>query len=145
MWYSLCYVGRMRTLALFFAAWLCFAADVAGTYKGTWSGGAASGEIRMKLDSAGNGTWNADVVFTLGTDEVKTKVTSVKVDGAKVEVVYQFDLQGNTLESTATGQVTDKTLEGAYKTKAVADGSPVDEEGTLESQCGKVARSSARC
>ena len=42
-------------------------------------------------------------------------------------VVYDFDLQGNALESAVTGQLTGKTMEGTYKTTTVADGSPVDE------------------
>lgn len=106
---------------------LCLAAaDIAGTYKGSWSGG-ASGDFRIKLEPADNGQWNAEIVFTMGTDEVKTKVKSVKVDGSKLDVVYDFDLQGNALESTVTGELTGKTLEGTYKTKAVGDGSPVDE------------------
>lgn len=117
----------MRTSVLCLAAMLCLvAADLAGTYKGSWSGG-ANGDFRITLEPAGSGEWKADIVFTMGIDEVKTKVKSVKVDGSKLDVVYDFDLQGNALESTVTGQLTGKTLEGTYKTKAVADGSPVDE------------------
>lgn len=117
----------MRTLALALAAMLCLlAADLAGTYKGSWSG-AASGDFRITLEPGANGEWKAEIVFTLGNDEVKTQIKSLKVDGSKLDVVYDFDLQGNALESTVTGQLNGKTLEGTYKTKSVADGSPVDE------------------
>ena len=116
----------MRTTLLLLATVLCVAAaGVAGTYKGSWSG-AASGDFRLKLEQT-DGEWKADIVFTMGTDEVKTKIKSVKVDGDKVDIVYDFDLQGNALESTVAGQLTGKTMEGTYKTKTVADGSPVDE------------------
>lgn len=117
----------MKTIALCLAATVCLlAADMAGSYKGSWSGG-ANGDFRITLTPADNGEYKADIVFTMGTDEVKTKVKSVKVEGSKLDVVYDFDLQGNALESTVTGQLTGKTLEGTYKTKAVGDGSPVDE------------------
>ena|ERR1700730_18439371 len=117
----------MRTIVLLLAAFiLLVAADIGGTYKGSWSG-AANGDFRLKLEPAGNGDWNAEVVFTIGTDEVKTKVKSVKVDGSKIDIVYTFDLQGTALQSGVTGQLTGKTLEGTYKTTAVADGAPVDE------------------
>ena len=116
----------MRTTSLFLAAVLCVsAAGLAGTYKGSWSG-AATGDFRLKLEQTG-AEWKADIVFTMGTDEVKTKIKSVKVDGAKVDIVYDFDLQGTPLESTVSGQLTGNTMEGTYKTKTVADGSPVDE------------------
>ncbi len=104
------------------------AADLAGTYKGTWTGGQASGEITLTFRAAdGGGTPTADVSFAMGGQDVKCTVTSVKVDGSKVEVVYQFDLGDTKLQSTATGELKGNTLEGTYKTKAVADGSAVDE------------------
>ena len=81
-------------------------------------------EVRSPAE---NGQWKADVVFTMGSDEVKTKVKSVKVDGSKIDIIYDFDLQGTALESTISGQLTGKVLEGTYKTKTVAEGSPVDE------------------
>ena len=71
-------------------------------------------------------TWKADVVFTLGTDEIKTKVTSVKVEGNKINVVYRYDLQGTTLQSDVTGELTGNTIAGTYKATSVADGSDVD-------------------
>jgi len=117
----------MKTILLCLAALACLAAaDITGTYKGSWSG-AANGDFSLKLDPAENGQWKADVVFTMGSDEVKTKVKSVKVDGSKIDIIYDFDLQGTALESTISGQLTGKVLEGTYKTKTVAEGSPVDE------------------
>ena len=118
----------MRTLilSLFIVLSCLLAADVAGDYKGTWTG-AATGEFRMSLTSGGNGEMSGNVVFTMGNDEVKTKVTSVKVDGNKLDMTYQFDLQGTELQSKIVGELKGKSFEGAYKTTTVADGSPVDE------------------
>lgn len=97
-----------------------------GTYTGSWSGG-ASGDFRLTLTEADKGDWKADVVFTMGTDEVKTKVTSVKVEGNKITVIYQYDLQGTQLQSNITGEFKGKTIEGTYKATTVGDGSAVDE------------------
>ena len=102
------------------------AADLAGTYLGSYSGSAgASGAFTIALTQSG-GSWKADVSFDLGGD-VKAKTTSVQVDGAKIKVVYQFEFQGATLESTATAELKGNKLEGTYQTKTVGDGSQVDQ------------------
>jgi hypothetical protein len=119
----------MRLLSLCFAlAVVLFAAGIAGTYKGSYSGSAgASGDIRVSLKQADDGAWKSEVTFAFGSEDIKTKVTSVTVDGSKVKIVYEFDLDGNGLESTLTGELNGTTLAGSYHTKATADGSAVDE------------------
>jgi hypothetical protein len=118
----------MRTLLLgLVAALVLFAAGLAGTYKGTFSGSSgSSGDITVSLTQSGS-EWKSEVTFTLGGETVKTKVTSVKVTGAKFTVVYTFDLQGTVLESTVAGELKDGTISGDYHTKALADGSAVDD------------------
>ena len=117
----------MRLLILLCCAMMLLSAGLAGTYKGTYSGSSgASGDISVTLTQTG-GDWKSEVTFGLGGDTVQTKVTSVKVDGSKVTVVYTFDLQGTVLESTVTGELKDGALAGEYHTKSVADGSPVDD------------------
>src|SRR5437667_7061874 len=117
---------RLGILLLLLA---CFAvADdtgLAGTYTGDWTGGAASGDFKLKLEEA-DGKWSCEASFTLSGADVKTVTKSVKVDGNKVEVKYEFDLQGNKLMSTITGQLQGRTLEGKYETVTVPDGGPVD-------------------
>ena len=118
----------MRSIAIGLVAsfWL-FAAGLAGTYKGTYSGSAgASGDFVISLTQSGS-EWKSEVTFTLGGADVKTKITSIAVDGSKVKIVYEFDLQGTALESTVTGELNGATLAGDYHTKVVADGSAVDE------------------
>ena len=119
----------MRSLLLcLVAAASLLAAGLAGTYKGTFAGSSgSSGDISVTLTQSGSGEWKSEVSFTLGGETVKTKVTSLKVDGAKFKVVYEFDLQGTVLESTVAGELKESTLAGDYHTKAVADGSAVDE------------------
>jgi hypothetical protein len=63
----------------------------------------------------------------MGGDEVHTKIVSVKVDGNKLNLVYQYDLQGTQLQSAIVGELKDKKIEGTYKATTVADGSDVDE------------------
>jgi hypothetical protein len=128
----------MRTFMLcLVASFLLFAAGLAGTYKGTYSGSAgASGDFVVSLTQAENGEWKSEVTFTLGGQDVKTKITSLKVDGSKVTIVYEFDLQGTALESTITGELNSGALGGDYHTKVVADGSAVD-EGTWKATVGQ--------
>ncbi len=127
----------MRSLIIgLVASFVLFAAGLAGTYKGTYSGSAgASGDFVVSLTQGGNGDWKSEVTFTLGGADVKTKVTSLAVDGSKVKIVYEFDLQGTALESTVTGELNGSTLAGEYHTKVVADGSAVD-EGTWKASSG---------
>ena len=124
----------LLTLSLL-GSFCILAADLAGTYKGSYSGSAgASGDFVVSLTQTG-GDWKSEVTFTLGGQDVKTKITSLKVDGAKLRIVYEFDLQGTALESTVTGQLNEGTLSGDYHTKVVADGSAVD-EGTWKATLG---------
>jgi hypothetical protein len=128
----------MRALLLCLAAsFILFAAGIAGTYKGTYSGSAgASGDFVVSLTQAVGGEWKSEVTFTLAGQDVKTKITSLSVDGSKVKIIYEFDLQGTALESTVTGELSGATLAGDYHTKVVADGSAVD-EGTWKATGGQ--------
>jgi hypothetical protein len=81
----------------------------------------------VSLKQAEDGAWKSEVVFAFGSEDIKTKITSVTVDGSRVKIVYEFDLDGNGLESTLTGELKGTTLAGSYHTKATADGSAVDE------------------
>jgi hypothetical protein len=119
----------MRTILLgLVAAIVLLSAGLAGTYKGTFSGSSgSSGDITVSLTQSASGEWKSEVTFTLGGDTVKTKVTSLKVNSPKFTVVYTFDLQGTVLESTVAGELKDGALSGDYHTKALADGSAVDD------------------
>ncbi len=99
----------------------------AGTYKGTWTGAASSGDFHLTLRPDGKGGLGADVGFTIEGQEVPCKVTLLKVDGASIAATYEFDLQGNKLQSAITGTLKGKSLEGTYKTTAAGTDSTVDE------------------
>jgi hypothetical protein len=97
----------------------------AGTYKGTYTGGAGGGDFHLTLTADGKGGFSAEVGFTIMGEEVPGKITSLKIDPAKIEMVYDFDLQGTKLQSAASGTLSGKTLGGTYKT--TAEGTAVDE------------------
>src|ERR1700676_2464604 len=98
----------------------------AGTYLGTWAGGNGGGDIHMTLGPDGKGGLAAQLVgFTIDGQEVTCKVLSTKITGSKIEIVYEFDLQGNKLQSAIAGAATGKILEGTYKT--TAGDQPVDQ------------------
>ncbi len=96
-----------------------------GTYKGTWTGSQSGGDFHLTLKSDGNGVLAAEVGFTLEGQEIPGKITSIKVDGASITIAYEFDLQGNKLQSVTEGKLKGKSLEGTYKT--TAGDTPVDE------------------
>ncbi len=123
-----CMVRAIAALAALAAFSSCaLAADLAGRYKGDWTGSAANGGFSISLEAAAGGAWKCEVTFTLADAEVKTKVTMVRVEGAEIEARYEFDLGGNKLQSTLKGRLVENRLEGKYQTIALANNSPVDE------------------
>ena len=122
----------LYTILLALIAGLPLFAISPGKYAGKWEGASgASGDFRLTLASASDGKWNAEVVFAFGGQDVKCKVKSVSVDGDQIAVVYSFDLQGFELESAIEGKASGDRLAGSYKTRALADGSVID-EGTWQ-------------
>jgi hypothetical protein len=77
-----------------------------------------------------------DVMFTLGDQDVKTKVSSSKVSRDQFDIEYDFELSGYKLRSHAKGTVKGDKLQATYETKSLEDGSPVD-AGALEATAGK--------
>ncbi len=100
---------------------------MAGRFQGDWQGAAAGGGLTITLTQAAEGKWDCQVSFTIADQEVKTKVTFVRVEGQKLEARYEFDLAGARLESSIAGELRDSRLEGSYRTKALPDGNQVDE------------------
>jgi hypothetical protein len=129
----------MRFLpAIILIAAAALAADpiAAGKYTGKWQGDSgAGGDFVLTLTRAGGGPWKAEVSFTMGDQSVPCSVSALSVDGAKVHVVYTFDLLGAKLESTIDGERTGAKLSGKYRTRNAGDSSAVD-QGTWEASAG---------
>src|SRR5579859_3245057 len=96
-----------------------------GTYKGTYAGGAGAGDFHLTLKVDNKGGIAGDVGFTIMGEEVVGKITTLKVEGSKIEFAYDFDLQGTKLQSSGEGAAKGRALEGTYKT--TADGAAVDQ------------------
>jgi hypothetical protein len=109
-----------RIISCGMAIWLLAAvlaaqdAIPAGTYKGQWTGGSASGDIHMTFRAGSD----PEVGFTLADQDVKCKILTFKVDGSKFKLVYEFDAQGTMLQSAIEATLKGKTIEGTYKTTA---------------------------
>jgi hypothetical protein len=107
-----------------------------GQYSGTWTGMNSDGTIKIVLGPAQDrGEWTADVSFTLGDQEVKCKTVRVKLDGAKLDLAYEFNISGLQATSTVVGQFDGAKLEGTYSTKS-SEGAAVD-QGTFKTALTK--------
>src|SRR2546423_6355440 len=111
-----------------FLSLAAIAANWAGDYSGDWSSGdgGAGGKFNLSLKPDGD-AWKCSVTFTMGAEQYKTTVTSVKIDGSKLEAVYEYDLQGYKLRSKIQGQLAGGTLEGKYHSTTVADNAAASE------------------
>jgi hypothetical protein len=74
-------------------------------------------------------------MFTMAGQEVPCKTTSLKIEGASMKIVYEFDLQGTKLQSAVEGKLKGKTLEGTYKTTIPGSDDAVD-QGTWKASSG---------
>jgi hypothetical protein len=90
----------------------------AGTYIGQWSGASGGGDIHITFRAKSDGGLTPEVGFTLGGQDVTCKVLSFKAEGGKFTLVYEFDAQGNMLQSAIEGAAKGKGIEGTYKTTA---------------------------
>ena len=91
---------------------------VAGQYAGGWKGsGSSSGELRIKLKQDA-GSWQAEAVFTYEGQEIPTKVKVIEIVGTKVELVFDWVIQGTPGQSKLTGDVSGDSLRGTFESKA---------------------------
>src|ERR1035441_2091513 len=114
----------MLLLAL---AGYCADRDLAGRYTGEWKSGSSGGggAFRMTLDAAPDGTWKCEAGFSLQGAEIKTTMRQVKVQDAKLDVSYDFEVQGANLRTHMTGEWSGGVFQGHYET-TVVDGDAVD-------------------
>ena len=92
--------------------------SVVGQYKGEWKGPAdAGGELRIKLKQEGT-TWAAEALFTFERADVPTKMKSVEIEGTKVVLVFDWEIQGTPGQSRISGELNGDTLQGTFETKS---------------------------
>ena len=121
----------MRTLIVLaaltaFAGWTS-AADLTGTYEGTWSSdNQGGGDLTMSFSPGDSGAIQAQVSFTNEGKTVKCDVKSVTFDGSKLQLVMHYEADANDFEVTVSGALDHKTLSGTYKTKSLTGDSSGD-------------------
>jgi len=119
----------LKRLCAFAAMLSVFAfAQALGNYTGTWTGASGSGG-KIKLTFNGEGLQTAS--FTLQDQEVKAKPGSFKANGQTVTFTFDYEVDGNPLQSRMQGTITGKTLKGKYESVPAGGGAAVD-EGTWE-------------
>jgi hypothetical protein len=119
----------LRYICLLLAVFAAFGAgDFAGTYTGEWKsdGSGNGGAIRFTLTPASGGPWKSDLTFGLDGGDVKTIMREVKVEDDKIELVYDFDVQGTTLRSHIKGQWNGTAFKGSYQTTTPTGSAAVD-------------------
>lgn len=96
---------------------------LAGQYAGSWKGDAEGlGDLRITIRQA-DGKWVAESVFTFEGAEIPTKLKSLEADGAKVLLIFDWEIQGSAGQSRLTGELKDDQLQGKYETTGAAGNS----------------------
>ena len=118
---------RMRTVIVALLAANCALAQASlrGVFHGDWAGTSTSGDIRISI--TGDTKPVVEVIFTIANYEVTPRITSANVTPTSIEAIYEFDLDGNKLQSAIKGHLEGSRIEGTYKTTTVAAGTQVDE------------------
>jgi uncharacterized protein involved in outer membrane biogenesis len=94
---------------------------LAGQFTGKWkSSSERSGELRVKLTQDAAATWSAEASFSYDQKQVPMKMKTVRVDGAKVEMAFDWDVDGTAAQSKLSGELTGDTLKGTYETSGAA-------------------------
>ena len=114
-------------MLLLVLAGYCAGRDLAGRYTGEWKSNSsgAGGAFRMRLDAAPDGTWKCEAGFSLEGAEIKTTMRQVKLQDPKLDVSYDFEVQGANLRTHMTGEWSGDVFQGRYQT-TVVDGDAVD-------------------
>lgn len=97
------------------------AVALAGQYKGTWkSADATSGDLRLEFKAKDDATWTADASFTYEGTTFPTRMKMVRVEGAKIELLFEWDVDGSPAQSRVNGELDGATLQGSYVTSGAA-------------------------
>jgi hypothetical protein len=101
-------------------------ASIAGKFVGKWkSSKDANGELRIKFTQA-SATWTAEASFFFEGAEIPSKMKEIQVNGSKVHLVFDWEINNTAGQSKLSGELTGDTLQGTYETSGPAGAS----EGT---------------
>lgn len=97
------------------------ARGLVGQYKGAWkSADDTTGDLRFGFSQNGEGKWVVEASFTFDGNTIPTRMKTVRVDGAKFELLFEWDVDGNTAHSKVTGELKGDKLQGDYVTGGAA-------------------------
>jgi hypothetical protein len=95
--------------------------SLAGRYVGEWKGtgesAAAAGELRITLKQDGT-TWTAEALFTFESADVPTQMKTVEIEGTKVLLVFDWQIQNTPGQSRLSGELKGDSLQGTFETKS---------------------------
>jgi len=111
---------RLMMLAVLTAlAGVCADRDLAGSYTGEWkSASGAGGVYRMTLAGA-DGKWTCDASFVYEGSEVKTRLHEILLKDSKIDVSYDFEIQGAGLRTRMRGEWNGDAFLGKYETSVI--------------------------
>ena len=89
---------------------------MAGDYIGTWRNDTDGGKLRLSLKQSG-AMWTAEASFTFQESEIPCKVTSLKVEGAKMEIVLDWAIEESPGQSRLIGEFSGAKIEGTYQSE----------------------------
>ena len=96
-------------------------ASLAGHYLGKWKGtGESTGDLIIKLKKEGAAPWAVESSFTFEGTDIPAKPKSVEVDGTKVKMIFDWEIQGSAGQSTLVGELSGDTLKGTFETSGAA-------------------------
>jgi len=108
-------VGMLALVAM------CADRDLAGRYAGEWKSASGAGgayEMRLAADRA-DGKWICEASFVYEGSQVKTQTHEISLKDSKIDVSYDFELQGASLRTRMTGEWNGNAFVGKYETSVV--------------------------
>lgn len=91
--------------------------SLAGEFVGTWQSDSESGKLRLVFKQTDD-IWTAESSFTFQDAEIPAKASELKIDGAKVEFVLDWEVQGSPGRSRLIGEWSGSKIEGIYDSKS---------------------------
>ena len=93
-----------------------------GAFTGKWQGQNSTGGV-LKLDfkSGADSKLGADVLFVYEGTDVRAQTKSLKVEGAQIELVITWEIQGTAASTKLVGSLKGNDIAGTYESTAAEE------------------------
>ncbi len=92
-----------------------------GRFEGRWKGpDDTTGDLRLVFKRGRAASWEVEASFTFEGREYPTRTKAVRIDGARIEVEFEWSAEGNPAASRIVGELQQDTLKGTYETSGGA-------------------------